>query len=622
MIRDQLQERIVDLELEGLRADPGHQLYSPELFVLSRLIEFPFEEYPSYCYPAAALSWPSEHVRWHHVEQTIRFCESLCQPKGSDAGKPVRLLGFQVLILYCILGPENPDTRLRQARTCVMTISRKNGKSALIGMLFLAMVSLDAFNLRAQDIHVGSGDKNQASILYDIIEKLILMDRKLGLSKVYHLIPSKKTVVHKKTFSKIICLSSDTFRAHGLNSYAVLLDEFGNIPDSTARAFYGVLTSGFGSQSEPLTLLFSTQAPSDIHPFSEFVDQAKKANVAETADEAGLVGFIFDLPKEDDGTRLVFEVDSKTRQPTKVVDVFAEANWGRSNPALDTLNATGFRRIKDMRAKASEAQKMPSLVSAFRNLNLNQRVAALTPFISAQTWTRTLVPRERVEELLAGPCYLGLDLSSRRDLTAKARTWRQPDDSLVADVTFWTPADGVLEKVKTDKVPFDVWIEQGHVVATPGSSVDYNIVAESVVEDTQAGEVERIAFDRWRMDQLRQEMRACGFDPYLEDDDPFWQSVGQGFKDMTRVLEAFEEMVLQGRLRVVDNPCLTWCVSNALVTKDAAEGRKLDKAKSYGRIDGLVALIMAVFAASEVIREERAGEQESEYDKGEKLLVL
>lgn len=613
-VRAYIEEQLAARKDNGYTSRHDSDGYSAEVFVLERLLEFPFESYPDQAYPGHLIRHP--RIRWHHVEQTILFCEMLCQPKGSRAGEPVRLLGFQILILFCILGPED-DAGIRLARTVIMTIGRKNGKSALVAMMFLAMMSLGCFKLKAQDIQVGAADREQAGILFDLIQKFILLDKTLGLNDLYHIVPSKKVITNTITYSKLHCLSSDAYRAHGANPAAVLFDEFGNIPDGKAREFYSVLSTAFGSQTEPLLMQFSTQAPTDSHVFSEFVDRAKANNLSKDPDKT-ICGFLFELAKEDDGTGLVLEADGKT------VDHFAEPNWTRSNPAMEGLCQGGFRSIADLRAKAKEAKDMPSQENSFRNLQLNQRITAHAPFISQIAWQSCQAddkpPEEVLEECAA---YVALDLSARRDLTARATTWVLPGGKLYSRVRFYCPAHGLEQKAHGDRVPLDVWASNGYIFATPGKIVDYVIVAEELRDHAEEYPVESIGFDRWRIQDLKRECAAIGFDPY-EAEDEFWRPIGQGFKDQNPCVESLESCVIDGILRIESNPVLTWNASNAVTINDSTGARKFEKSKSYGRIDGIVALGMSVWMATQGDLDDRSGVGESVYESESEggLLVL
>ena len=187
--------------------------------------------------------------------------------------------------------------------------------------------------------------------------------------------------------------------------------------------------------------------------------------------------------------------------------------------------------------------------------------------------------------------YIGLDLSARNDLTALVIVGRDEDGGIHVKPEFFAPLVGVEDRSERDREPYDVWGREGYITLTPGSSVDYRYVAERLVELCDELPVKAVAFDRWRMDVLKRELSAIGVElPLVE--------FGQGFKDMTPALESLEALLLAGKIRHGSHPVLDMCAENAVAVMDPAGNRKLDKSKATGRIDGMVALAMAVGKAS------------------------
>jgi phage terminase large subunit-like protein len=187
---------------------------------------------------------------------------------------------------------------------------------------------------------------------------------------------------------------------------------------------------------------------------------------------------------------------------------------------------------------------------------------------------------------LGGKVTAGLDLSSRTDLTALVITRKSADGFLDVWPFFWAPEQGIYDRSKTDRVPYDIWASEGFLRTTPGATVDYAFVAKEIADLLEQVEFDFIAYDRWRIDLLKKEFDAIGVQVPLE---PF----GQGYKDMAPALDAMESDLLNGRIRHGNHPVLNMCAANAIATRDPSGGRKLDKSKTTGRIDGLVALAMS-----------------------------
>lgn len=254
--------------------------------------------------------------------------------------------------------------------------------------------------------------------------------------------------------------------------------------------------------------------------------------------------------------------------------------WRSANPALGI-----FRSEEDLSQQMKEAERMPSKENMARNLLLNQRVSTHAPFISVGVWKQCgadVLPFE-------GAVFGGLDLSSRTDLTALVLIGRSGGIWQVRPY-FWTPAEGLLERARQDREPYEVWVRKGYLHTTPGATVDYAYVAEAIAEIVAGLDVRAIAYDRWRMDLLSKEFDRIGLSLPLT---PF----GQGFKDMSPAIDSLEAELLNSRIAHGMHPVLTMCARNAVTVKDPAGGRKLDKSKGTGRIDGIQALAMAMGVA-------------------------
>jgi phage terminase large subunit-like protein len=155
---------------------------------------------------------------------------------------------------------------------------------------------------------------------------------------------------------------------------------------------------------------------------------------------------------------------------------------------------------------------------------------------------------------------------------------------------------GLADRAARDRQPYDVWVRDGFLTTTPGASVDYSYVAQWLADYCGQRDVRAIKFDRWRIDVLKAEIARVGVELPLE---PF----GQGFKDMTPAIDTLETLLVNCQIRHGMNPVLTMCAANAIAVRDPAGNRKLDKSKSTGRIDGLVALAMALGSAAQSTNE-------------------
>lgn len=476
-------------------------------------------------------------------ERAIEWIERCCRiPEGKFVGQPVVLRDWQRGILRGIY-----DTPTRRA---IITFGRKNAKTTLAA--FLLLYHLCGYAARANSqLFSAAQSRDQAAILFALAAKIARMSPELN-----------SAVVVRDTAKQLFCpalgtlyraLSADASTAYGLSPVFTVHDELGQVRGPRSE-LYEALETASGAQEHPLSVVISTQAPTDADLLSLLIDDAKGG--------------------ADPKTKLfMYSADES-------LDPFGVKAIRQANPAYgDFLNA------EEVKAQAESAKRMPSRENSYRNLILNQRVSASSPFISRSVWESCSGPVDD-SVFMSSPVTAGLDLSARNDLTALAYVAQSDDGIWHLRVEFFAPEQGLRERSLRDRVPYDLWAQQGWITATPGSSVDYEAVVRRLLEICSDSKVDEIAYDRWRIDVLKKEVERLGATlPLVE--------FGQGFKDMAPAVDGFEGLLLNKQIRHGNNPVLNWCVSNAVTTKDPAGNRKLDKTKATGRIDGLIASLMA-----------------------------
>lgn len=520
----------------GLRG-PGAKAKKPKATDLELEDLFPSE-------PA----WKAEGLS--RAGRVIAFIEGLKITSGMHAGKNFILRDWQKAQIYKIYGTDEEGKRI--VRTALLTIARKNGKTALIAALALCHLCGPEAEQRGQ-VYSAAADRNQAALIFRELEAFILADP--WLEARCNVQRFAKRIEDMETGSFYEALSSDARKAHGLSPSFIVCDELAQWPANSE--LYNNLTTGIGARAEPLVFVISTQSANPKHIMSELVDYGIAVNSGEIVDPK-FAAFIYTVPHD--------------------ADPWDESLWHLANPALGD-----FRSLQEMRDTAEQAKRIPSKEGPFRNLYLNQRIEPDERFIGREDWEAGKGAVDLVE-LEGQPCWLGLDLSSTTDLTACA-AWFPVQKALL--VWFWLPADALLDREHRDRVPYTVWREQGYLETTPGKVIDKRAVALRLAELTSKYDVLGCAYDRWRMADLQKILDDEGITLPMQDH-------GQGFKDMSPALEAFEVEVLSHQMRHGGNPVLTWNVSNAKVVSDPAGARKVAKDRSIARVDGLVAGIMAV----------------------------
>lgn len=485
------------------------------------------------------------------AEKIIAFIERYCvTPEGAGVGKPLVLAEFQKRFIREVY--DNPHG----TRRAILSVARKNGKSGLIAGLLLAHLVGPEAKQNSQLVS-GAMSRDQAALVFNLAAKMVQLSPEL--SRIVRIIPSGKRLIGLPLNVEYKALAAEGKTAHGLSPVLAILDEVGQVRGPQSEFVDAIITSQ-GAHENPLQIVISTQAASDADLLSVWIDDAIASQ------DPRIVCHVYAAP-----------------EGCELLDVDA---WRAANPALGL-----FRSEDDLREQMNQAARMPSMANSARNLLLNQRVSLDSPFISPDVWAACSAEPASLDGVKV---YAGLDLSARTDLTALVLIG-QVDGVWQVYPFFWTPEQGLQERAKRDRAPYDLWHRQGYLRTTPGATVDYEAVALEMAEILAGVEIQAIAFDRWRIDLLRRELDRIGLAlPLIPH--------GQGFKDMSPALDALEAELLNGRIAHGGDPVLAMCAANAITVKDPSGNRKLDKSRRTGRIDGLQALAMA-FGAVQMAEE-------------------
>lgn len=486
-------------------------------------------------------------LEWGPVraERNIKWIETNCYiPDGKDVGKRVSLRGWQKKAIRKIYGS---PTRL-----AIISFGRKNAKTTLASFLLLLHLAGPESRINSQ-LYSDAQSRDQAGILFALSAKIIRLSPELSPYIIIRDTAKQLFCQERGTLYK--ALSAEVSTSYGLSSVFVVHDELGQVKGPHSD-LYEALETSCGAHEEPISVIISTQAPTDNDLLSILIDDAKAGH--------------------DPKVKLILYTADEG------IDAFSEKAIKQANPAYgDFLNPV------EVKNQAEMAKRMPSKESSYRNLILNQRVEAEDPFVSKQIWDNNAsIP----EDFEGQDVYGGLDLSSVNDLCSLELAHYR-DEAWDINSTFWLPKEGLKEKSKSDRVPYDVWAKQGYLTAIPGRSVEYEYVAKYLKEVFDRCNVIAIAFDRWNMRHLIPWLKKAGFtDEEIEEK---FINFGQGFQSMSPALRDLESLLLNDKIRHGNHPILTMCAANARVQTDPAGGRKFTKSKSSGRIDGMVALAMA-----------------------------
>jgi phage terminase large subunit-like protein len=348
----------------------------------------------------------------------------------------------------------------------------------------------------------------------------------------------------------------------GPRPHIALLDE---VHEHRTNTVVEMMRAGTKSRRQALIFMITNSGAGKTTPCGIYHDYACEVATGTRVDDA-FFGYVCGLDEGDNPLR-------------------DESCWPKANPSLQLANLPGLQYLRE---QVTEAVGMPSKESTVRRLNFCEWTSAINPWLSAHVWEPC---RQNFDlaSLYGRRAYAGLDLSSTTDLTAlvllvEPETYGEP--WLIVPYC-WLPEDGLEERIQRDRVDYRTWVHTGHLELTPGRAISKRHVLQRVLQICEQFEVVSVAYDRWRIADLMQ----IGSDEGMTL--PPMTEFGQGYKDMGPAIDAFETAILNRTVAHNNHPVLTWCAANAVTTSDPAGNRKLDKAKATGRIDLIVAAVMA-----------------------------
>ena len=463
-------------------------------------------------------------------------------PEGQYVGQQMKLLPFQKKFILDVY--DNPAGTSR----AYLSVARKNGKSALIAAILLAHIVGPESKQNSQIVS-GARSRDQAALVFKLAEKMVRLSPQL--SEIVRVVPSSKMLIGLVMNVEYKAISAEAGTAHGLSPVLAILDEVGQVR-GPQDSFIEAIETAQGAHLSPLLIAISTQAATDADLFSNWLDDAANAG------DRRIVSHVYTAPED--------------------CALNDRKSWRAANPALGK-----FRSLQDMADFARQAARLPAKENSFRWLYLNQRIEAISPFLSKSEWEAN---NAAADVPLGSICWAGLDLSASRDLTALVLVF-PIDDQFHVVPHFFLPAQGIRERSQSEKYPYDTWAKQGFLTLIDGPVIIPSVIAMAVAEISQDYDLQLLSYDRWRIHDFQRELDNIGAQIPMV-------SFGQGFKDMAPAVDKVERLVAERKLRHGGNPILNMCAAGAVIEQDPAGNRKLTKKKSLSRIDGLVALAMAL----------------------------
>lgn len=478
------------------------------------------------------------------IKQSLRFS------KGRWFGQPFVLEPWQYEIVSDLFHTYD-DNGLRQYRTAYVSLPRKNGKTEM--MAAVALYWLFVAGEPGSEIYSVAGDADQASIAFEAAKRMVEQNGRMAdACKIY-----RRSIVRPDTGAHYRVLSSESAGKHGYSPDLVIFDELHVQKD---RDLWDVMRTGMGARQQPLLAAITTAGVYDPSSVAWEVYSYAKGVLAGTIDDPTFYAKIWEADKSADWTD--------------------PAVWRAANPNLGVSISEQF-----LEQECAAAKEQPAFQNTFRRLYLNCWTEQLEKWIDMARWEKCGGTLD-VESLRGKRCYGGLDLASTQDITAFVLYF--PDERAVL-CWFWVPDATVDTRTRKDQVQYRAWSQQGHIEVTPGDVADYRYIIERIVSVSRDYDLREVWYDPWNAEQAAVELADMHGVRTVR--------CPQGMAHLNGPSKAFERLYWSGELRHGDNPVLNWMASNATKKEDSSGNIRPDKGSATEKIDGIVALIMAIGAA-------------------------
>lgn len=503
----------------------------------------------------------------------IEFFSFLRLWEGEWAGCAFGLSPWQQFIVGSLFGWKNSGSNLRRFREGYIEVPRKNGKSPLVAGIGLYLLMAD--NEPGAQIFSAATKRDQAKIVWNHARNML--KRSPALRDRVQVFRSNSNLCVLETESKFEPLGADADTMDGLNIHGGLIDE---LHAHKTRAVCDVMETATSARRQPLIIYITTAGFDQTSICYEKHEYSVKI-LKQTVTDDTIFAYIATLDEDD--------LKNERWDNPKV--------WQKANP-----NYGISVKPDDLKRKCAKAKELPSSLNSFLRLHLNVWTQQAERWIPLPLWDENagIVNEAR---LVGQTCYGGLDLSSVSDLTAWVLVFPREEDPEAMDVLarFWCPGARLTDGHNKYREQYQTWARQGLLKTTPGDAIDYAFIKAQILKDAETFKIVDMNIDRlFQSHQLAMELADAGLRV---------AGMGQGFMSMAVPVKEFQRKLLARKLHHGGNPVLRWMADNVVVKHDPAGNLKPDKAAAQGKIDGIVALIMALDRAM------RHENNESVYEK-------
>ena len=492
------------------------------------------------------------HFDKKKANRICKFIECLNHVKGPKAGEPVHLEDWQCFILTTIFGwvDDNDNRRFNQA---YVEVGRGNGKSTLCSGIGLYMECADG-ELGA-DIYSFATTREQARIVFD--DALAMARGNKDLRDAYDVTCLNHSIVVVGTNSKFQAKSADAGTLDGLNTHCGIIDE---LHAHKTRAVYDVVVTSAGKRAQPLIFCITTAGF-----ILDGICMERRRTLAHVLDgsviDETLFGVIYTIDDGDDWQSI--EALQK-----------ANPNWGISvNP-------------KVVLADLTSAKVNTSAQKNYLTKHLDVWVNSDSQWLQMEKFQRCIDPTLKIEDFEREYCIYGLDLASKIDIAAVIKLfWRMHEDGTIHYYVFqdfYLPSETVRA---SNNSQYYGWVEDGYLHTTDGPIIDLKEIEQFIADDVKKFETLALGFDPMQATQMAQDLLKDGV-PMVE--------LFQNLKNFSEPMKLLQALIYSGRIHFDSNPVMHWMACNVVCHIDAKENIYPRKEKPENKIDGIVALIMAM----------------------------
>lgn len=494
------------------------------------------------------------------ANRVINIVQMFRHTKGKYAGKPFSLFPWQAFFFAYIFGLKRRDNNMRLVRKVLLCMAKKGGKSELAGALGIIMTFFDGEH--GAECYSAANKYDQAMFSWDAAKEIIkrVASESPAIDARFKLYDSQNTraIMCLDTNSYFRPLANEHKTLDGVNPHLAIIDEYHEARDTL---LVDNLESGMVSREQPLLCIITTRGFNRTRPLGQ-LEKTYIAILSGALENDAVFPMIFAMDDEDDW--------------------MIEKNWEKSNPGIGRAPSwEGIRQEFQKAITEGESREV-----SFKTKNLNLWTSTAATWIKDTVWMKGNVKIDK-EKLLGRTCYAGLDLAKTRDVTALALIF-PPEisgEKFQVLMYFWIPQDTIRANSVQSGVPYIDWARMGLISLTPGDVTDYEEVKSQIDTLSTIYKIQSLQYDPWNATQLATSLYESGIEV---------SEFAQNARKFNEPLTWLERNAIQGNIAHGGNPILRWMNGNVQLYRDGNDNIKIDKRSSADKVDGMVALAMAI----------------------------